>query len=107
MNLPIDLSKVRFMATDDPEVAISWETKLPQTSAETGEVIWKIRTLVSAEGMQSEIIWLKVPGEPKGLKALGFFKPIGLRVKDWETQSGHGFAYRADSVQLEGAVKAS
>ncbi|MDA8040442.1 MAG: hypothetical protein M0Z69_15095 [Actinomycetota bacterium] len=106
MNLPIDLARVRFMAADDPSPAIDWKTKEQKVSSETGEVLWRIRALVSSEGARSEVISITVPGEPKGLRAFGHFKPIGLRASTFETtDGGHGFSYRADKIQLEGGAK--
>jgi hypothetical protein len=101
MSIPVDTAKARFMAADNPSPALDYTTKVPKVD-QNGQPIWIVPTIVMSEGHKGTIVNIRVPGEPKGVRAFGFVKITGFYISVWEK----GAFYDAERVEPEAAARA-
>lgn len=98
MRLPIDAGSIRFLAVTNPERVIDFDTKQPKADTD-GQPLYGIR-LCAINGDSSEIISVKLSGNPGAIVAGDFVNVTGLVASPWETNGRSGISYRADKVEL-------
>ena len=67
MNLPIDSTKVCFVATGPAEPYLRFETHEQRVNRD-GVPLYQVRVVAMTEA-GAEVLTLTVPGEPKGIRA--------------------------------------
>ena len=76
MRLPIDTSAISFLCALAPEPVVDFETRRPKAD-ENGEPLYVVQLIALGEG-EAEILAVKVPGMPSGLRQGHPVKVTGL-----------------------------
>ena len=72
---------------------------MPRTNFD-GQPLWFVPVVAMTEGQKAEVMSLKVPGEPKGIRAFMAVKVTGFVVGEYTAKDGkHYSSYEADSVE--------
>ena len=66
MKLPVDTSAIAFLCAVEAEPVVDFETKRPRAD-ENGEPLYLVQLIAMTDGA-AEIIAVKVPGLPSGLR---------------------------------------
>jgi hypothetical protein len=98
---PIDATRVKFVVGDDPEPLSDYKTGDPVVTKD-GLRLWRVQIVAFIEGQGTELIQVKVPGEPKGLKKQSPALITHLAMKAWANERGNGTTYNAAAVLPEG-----
>ena len=66
MKLPVDTSAIAFLCALEPQPVLAFDTKQPRAD-ENGEPLYVVQLIALGEG-EAEILAVKVPGMPSGLR---------------------------------------
>ena len=102
MRLPIDTSRLQFLAVAPAEPLRVFEEGKPRESwaprtDANGEVLWRAE-LVALGGGEAEIIRVAVPGDPKVAQG-EMVRVDGLTAQAWEMDGRSGMAFRAQLIR--------
>jgi hypothetical protein len=103
MKLPVDTSAIAFLCALEPQPVLDFETRRPRAD-ENGEPLYVIQLIALAEGA-AEILAVKVPGMPSGIRQGHPVKVHGLVAQPWTMNDRAGVAFRA--ARVEPAVPAA
>ena len=96
--LPVDTTTLSFVCAGSPEAALEFDSGAPRTDA-NGQALYEVRLLAINEG-ESDVITVKVPGEPKALVTTAPVKVRGLVATPWRMDDGRsGVSYRAAAIE--------
>lgn len=95
--LPIDTNVLGLIAAGPAEPVVDFESRQPRCDA-NGTPLYAVTAMALAFG-DSEVIAIKVPGEPKGITAGTVLKVTGLVAVPWEMDDRSGTAYRAAGIE--------
>jgi hypothetical protein len=76
MKLPVDTSAIAFLCAVEAEPVVDFETKRPRAD-ENGEPLYLVQLIAMTDGA-AEILAVKVPGLPSGLRQGHPVKVTGL-----------------------------
>lgn len=96
MRLPIDTSGLALFSTGPAEPAVDFDTGRPKVGRD-GQPIFTVG--IAAMGDASEMIAVKVAGEPRGLGRATPVKITGLVAFDWTMENRHGISYTAERIE--------
>ena len=97
MRLPIDTSAISFLCALAPEPVIDFETKRPRAD-ENGEPLYVIQLLAMGDG-SADLLAVKVPGMPSGIRQGHQVKVTGLVAQPWTMNDRSGVAFRASRIE--------
>ena len=97
MKLPVDTSAIAFLCALEPQPVLDFETRRPRAD-ENGEPLYVIQLIALAEGV-AEILAVKVPGLPSGIRQGHPVKVHGLVAQPWTMNDRSGVAFRAARVE--------
>jgi hypothetical protein len=97
MKLPVDTSAIAFLCAVEAEPVVDFETKRPRAD-ENGEPLYMVQLIAMTDGA-AEIIAVKVPGQPSGLRQGHPVKVSGLVAQPWTMQDRSGVAFRAARIE--------
>jgi len=102
MNLPIDTQKVRFLVSRPPKLVMDWDSGQHAVNPE-GLRYFHVELVAMPDDAGAEVIKVRVPGEPQGLKRHSLVKVTGLRAKPWvnKERGTSGVAYLADRIEAD------
>jgi hypothetical protein len=103
MKLPVDTSAIAFLCALEPQPVLDFETRQPRADG-NGEPLYVVQLIALAEG-EAEILAVKVPGLPSGLRQRHPVKVTGLVAQPWTMNDRSGVAFRA--ARIEPAVPPS
>jgi hypothetical protein len=76
---------------------VDFETKRPRAD-ENGEPLYMVQLIAMSDGA-ADIIAVKVPGQPSGLRQGHPVKVQGLVAQPWTMQDRSGVAFRAARIE--------
>jgi hypothetical protein len=97
MKLPVDTSAIAFLCAVEAEPVVDFETKRPRAD-ENGEPLYMVQLIAMTDGA-ADIIAVKVPGQPSGLRQGHPVKVSGLVAQPWTMQDRSGVAFRAARIE--------
>jgi hypothetical protein len=97
MKLPVDTSAIAFLCAVEAEPVVDFETKRPRAD-ENGEPLYVVQLIAMSDGA-ADIIAVKVPGQPSGLRQGHPVKVQGLVAQPWTMQDRSGVAFRAARIE--------
>jgi hypothetical protein len=102
MRLPIDTSRLQFLAVGAAEQLKKFEEGKPREMwaprvDENGEVLWRLQVVALGEN-EAEIIRVAVPGEPKVGQG-EMVRVEGMTAQAWEMDGRSGMSFRAQSIR--------
>ena len=97
MKLPVDTSAIAFLCVVEAEPVIDFETKRPRAD-ENGEPLYVVQLIAMTDGA-AEILAVKVPGMPSGIRQGHPVKVTGLVAQPWTMNDRSGVAFRAARVE--------
>ena len=97
MRLPVDTSSIAFMCALEPQPLLAFDTKQPRAD-ENGEPLYLVQLIAMTDGA-AEILAVKVPGMPSGLRQGHPVKVTGLVAQPWTMNDRAGVAFRAARVE--------
>jgi hypothetical protein len=97
MKLPVDTSAIAFLCAVEAEPVVDFETKRPRAD-ENGEPLYLVQLIAMTDGA-AEILAVKVPGMPSGLRQGHPVKVTGLVAQPWSMNDRAGVAFRAARVE--------
>jgi hypothetical protein len=97
MKLPIDTSAIAFLCALAPEPMVDFETRRPKAD-ENGEPLYVVQLLAMGDD-SANLIAVKVPGLPSGLRQGHPVKVHGLVAQPWTMNDRSGVAFRAARVE--------
>jgi hypothetical protein len=105
MNLPIDSTKVRFVASGPAEPYLRYGTGEQRVNRD-GVALYQLRVVAMTEA-GAEVLTVIVPGEPKGIRPQLAVRIAELEVRPWTSKdkTSSGIAYEATSIEPEGAPR--
>src|SRR5215204_2868386 len=103
MKLPVDTSAIAFLCAVEAEPVVDFETKRPRAD-ENGEPLYLVQLIAMTDGA-AEILAVKVPGMPSGIRQGHPVKVHGLVAQPWTMNDRAGVAFRA--ARVESAVPAA
>ena len=103
MKLPVDTSAIAFLCAVGAEPVVDFETRRPKAD-ENGEPLYVVQLIALGEG-EAEILAVKVPGLPSGIRQGHPVKVTGLVAQPWTMNDRAGVAFRA--ARIESAVPAA
>ena len=103
MKLPVDTSAIAFLCALEPHPLLDFQSK-QQRADENGEPLYVVQLIALAEG-EAEILAVKVPGLPTGIRQGHAVKVTGLVAQPWTMNDRAGVAFRA--ARVEPAVPAA
>jgi hypothetical protein len=106
VKLPIDTSAIAFLCAMPPEPVVDFETRQPKAD-ENGEPLFVVQVLAMGDG-SADLIAVKVPGMPLGIRQGHPVKVTGLVAQPWTMQDRSGVSFRAARIEpAMAAAKAS
>ena len=106
MKLPVDTSAIAFLCALEPQPLLDFETRQPRADS-NGEPLYVVQLIALAEG-EAEILAVKVPGMPSGIRQGHPVKVTGLVAQPWTMADRSGVSFRAQRVEpAMAAAKAS
>jgi hypothetical protein len=96
MKLPVDTSAIAFLCAVEAEPVVDFETKRPRAD-ENGEPLYLVQLIAMTDGA-AEILAVKVPGMPSGLRQGHPVKVTGLVAQPWTMADRSGVAFRAARI---------
>src|SRR4051812_26855331 len=101
MRLPIDTSRLRFLAVAAAEPLKQFEEGKPRESWAprvdgNGEVLWRVQLVALGDG-EAEIIRVAVPGDP-AVSPGDMLRVEGMTAQAWEMDGRSGRAFRAPAI---------
>ena len=103
MRLPIDTSKMHFLAAGPAEPVREFQTQRQKTDRE-GRAMFAVSLIVLGEE-GAEVITAKLSDEPRGLAQGLPVKVTGLVASYWTMQARSGITYYAERVELAPLAK--
>ena len=97
MKLPVDTSAIAFLCAVEAEPVVDFETKRPRAD-ENGEPLYVVQLITLTDGA-AEILAVKVPGLPSGLRQGHPVKVSGLVAQPWTMADRSGVAFRAARIE--------
>jgi hypothetical protein len=97
MKLPIDTSAIAFLCALAPEPLVDFETRRPKAD-ENGEPLYVVQLLVMGDD-SADLIAVKVPGLPSGIRQGHPVKVHGLVAQPWSMNDRSGVSFRAARVE--------
>jgi hypothetical protein len=97
MKLPVDTSAIAFLCALEPHPLLDFQSK-QQRADENGEPLYVVQLIALAEG-EAEILAVKVPGMPSGIRQGHPVKVHGLVAQPWTMNDRSGVAFRAARVE--------
>ena len=97
MKLPVDTSAIAFLCAVGAEPVVDFETRRPKAD-ENGEPLYVVQLIALGEG-EAEILAVKVPGLPSGIRQGHPVKVTGLVAQPWTMNDRAGVAFRAARVE--------
>jgi hypothetical protein len=97
MRLPVDTSAIAFLCALEPQPLLDFQSK-QQRADENGEPLYVVQLIALAEG-EAEILAVKVPGLPSGIRQGHPVKVHGLVAQPWSMNDRAGVAFRAARVE--------
>jgi hypothetical protein len=97
MKLPVDTSSIAFLCALEPQPVLAFDTKQPQAD-ENGEPLYMVQLIAMTDGA-AEILAVKVPGLPSGLRQGHPVKVTGLVAQPWTMNDRSGVAFRAARIE--------
>ena len=97
MKLPVDTSSIAFLCALEPHPLLDFQSK-QQRADENGEPLYVVQLIALAEG-EAEILAVKVPGLPSGIRQGHPVKVTGLVAQPWSMHDRAGVAFRAARVE--------
>src|SRR5918911_4431567 len=104
VKLPVDTSAVAFLCALEPQPVLDFETRQPRADG-NGEPLYVVQLIALGEG-EAEILAVKVPGMPSGIRQGHPVKVTGLVAQPWSMNDRAGVAFRAQSVEPLAAQQA-
>jgi hypothetical protein len=106
MKLPVDTSAIAFLCALEPQPLLNFQSK-EQRADENGEPLYVVQLIALAEG-EAEILAVKVPGQPAGIRQGHPVKVTGLVAQPWTMADRSGVSFRAARIEpAMAAAKAS
>jgi hypothetical protein len=81
MKLPVDTSAIAFLCALEPQPVLDFETRRPRADG-NGEPLYVGQLIALGEG-EAEILAVKVPGMPSGIRQGHPVKVTGLVAQPW------------------------
>jgi hypothetical protein len=102
MRLPIDTSRLKFLAVAPAEPLKQYEEGKPREAWAprtdvNGEVLWRAQLVALGDG-EAEIIRVAVPGDPNVSQG-EMVRVEGLTAQAWEMGDRSGMAFRATAIR--------
>jgi hypothetical protein len=97
VKLPVDTSAIAFLCAVEAEPVVDFETKRPRAD-ENGEPLYVVQLIALTDGA-AEILAVKVPGLPSGLRQGHPVKVTGLVAQPWTMADRSGVAFRAARIE--------
>jgi hypothetical protein len=97
MRLPVDTSAIAFLCALEPQPLLNFQSK-EQRADENGEPLYVVQLIALAEG-EAEILAIKVPGLPSGIRQGHPVKVTGLVAQPWTMNDRSGVAFRAARIE--------
>jgi hypothetical protein len=97
MKLPVDTSAIAFLCALEPQPLLNFQSK-EQRADENGEPLFMVQLIALAEG-EAEILAVKVPGMPSGIRQGHPVKVSGLVAQPWSMNDRAGVAFRAARIE--------
>ena len=97
MKLPVDTSAMAFLCALEPQPLLNFQSK-EQRADENGEPLYVVQLIALAEG-EAEILAVKVPGLPSGIRQGHPVKVTGLLAQPWSMNDRAGVAFRAARIE--------
>jgi hypothetical protein len=97
MKLPVDTSSIAFLCALEPHPLLDFQSK-QQRADENGEPLYVVQLIALAEG-EAEILAVKVPGTPSGIRQGHPVKVHGLVAQPWTMNDRSGVSFRAARVE--------
>jgi hypothetical protein len=97
MKLPVDTSSIAFLCALEPQPLLDFQSK-QQRADGNGEPLYLVQLIALAEG-EAEILAVKVPGLPSGIRQGHPVKITGLVAQPWSMNDRAGVAFRAAKVE--------
>jgi len=97
MKLPVDTSAIAFLCAVEAEPVVDFETRRPKAD-ENGEPLYVVQLIALSDGA-AEILAVKVPGLPSGLRQGHPVKVSGLVAQPWTMADRSGVAFRAARIE--------
>ena len=97
MKLPVDTSAIAFLCALEPQPLLDFQSK-QQRADENGEPLYVVQLIALAQG-EAEILAVKVPGLPTGIRQGHPVKVTGLVAQPWTMNDRAGVAFRAARVE--------
>ena len=97
MKLPVDTSAIAFLCALEPQPVLAFDTK-QQRADENGEPLYLVQ-LIAMTDEAAEILAVKVPGLPSGLRQGHPVKVHGLVAQPWTMNDRAGVAFRAARIE--------
>ena len=97
MKLPVDTSAIAFLCALEPQPVLAFDTKQPRAD-ENGEPLYVVQLIAMTDGA-AEILAVKVPGLPTGLRQGHPVKVTGLVAQPWSMNDRAGVAFRAARIE--------
>jgi hypothetical protein len=95
VKLPVDTSAIAFLCAVEAEPVVDFETKRPRAD-ENGEPLYLVQLMTDGA---AEILAVKVPGLPSGLRQGHPVKVHGLVAQPWSMNDRSGVAFRAARIE--------
>jgi hypothetical protein len=97
MKLPVDTSAIAFLCALEPQPLLNFQSK-EQRADENGEPLYVVQLIALGEG-EAEILAVKVPGMPSGIRQGHPVKVTGLVAQPWSMNDRAGVAFRAARIE--------
>ena len=97
MRLPVDTSAIAFLCALEPQPLLNFQSK-EQRADENGEPLYVVQLIALGEG-EAEILAVKVPGLPSGLRQGHPVMVTGLVAQPWTMNDRSRVAFRAARVE--------
>ena len=98
MKLFIDTTSTVFLAGSGPAPVVDYETKQPKVDRESGEPLYAVQVIAMQDG-ESDIITVKVPGQPPTLPQGTPVRVVDLVANPWSNNGRSGVAFRAVRIE--------
>lgn len=105
MKLPIDTTRITFIAASAPEPVVDFETKAAKVD-ESGQPVYGVQVVALSEG-GAEVISVKVSGELKGITQGSALKLMDLTAQSWAMGDRSGIAFRANRIESAGTARSA
>lgn len=103
LQLPVDTSKMSFLAGGVPQEVIDYDTRRPRADRD-GHIIFQVPIVILGDD-GANVVNVKVTGEPKGIDKQTPVKITGLVATYWQMQDERtralrsGMSYRAERIE--------